>query len=130
MPKFTVAHVALWTNDLAASAFFWQRYFSAEVGETYRSMRRPGFVSCFITLPLCSTKIELMTGPWASVSPEPEQLGWDHLAIALGRCAAVDEMAARCEADGCLVSAPRTTGDGYYEAVISGPGDIRVEITV
>jgi lactoylglutathione lyase len=42
----------------------------------------------------------------------------------------VDELAARCDADGLLVSAPRTTGDGYYEAVIAMPDGTRIEITV
>lgn len=130
MNAMTISHVALWTKDLATSASFWKRYFSAEVGETYRSKHRPGFTSCFITLPDCATKIELMTGPWLSPAQEPEHFGWDHVAISLRSRAAVDELAARCEDDGRLLSGPRSTGDGFYEAVIVAPDGTRIEITV
>ncbi|WP_321791800.1 VOC family protein [Caballeronia sp. J97] len=130
MNAMTISHVALWTKDLSASASFWNHYFSAEVGETYHSKRRPGFISCFITLPGCETKIELMTGPWLSPAQEPEHFGWDHVAISLGSRAAVDELAARCEKDRRLLSGPRPTGDGFYEAVIAAPDGTRIEITV
>ena len=124
-----IAHVALWTRDLNEAATFWRRFFDAEVGDTYQSKRRPGFVSRFIRLAGSSTTIELMTAPWIADRAALEQLGWDHLAISLGDEAAVDEMAARCDAEGLLISAPRTTGDGFYEAVIATPDGIRIEVT-
>ena len=124
-----LAHVALWTTDLDAAAAFWQRYFGATVGEAYRSTRRVGFVSRFITLPDDGGRIELMTGPWISASCSDDRIGWDHIALSLGSGAAVDALAARCAADGILVSAPRTTGDGFYEAVIAMPDGPRIEIT-
>ena len=46
-----LAHIALWTRDLDAAAAFWQTYFGATVDESYRSQRRPGFVSRFAALP-------------------------------------------------------------------------------
>ena len=124
-----IAHIALWTHDLDAAAAFWRRYFDAQVGDPYASKRRPGFVSRFITLPGDDARIELMTGPWVASPTEADQVGWDHVAVALGSSAAVDALAARCEADGLLVSAPRTTGDGYYEAVVRMPEGTLVEIT-
>jgi lactoylglutathione lyase len=124
------AHVALWTHDLNQAATFWRRYFGAEVGDIYQSKRRPGFVSCFVTLPGGRAKIELMTGPWVTDTPAMEYVGWDHLAISLGSPAAVEEMAARCSIGGVLISPPRTTGDGFYEAVIATPDGTRIEITV
>jgi lactoylglutathione lyase len=124
-----VAHVALWTRDLKESVTFWRRYFNAEAGDIYQSARRPGFTSCFVTLPGAHAKIELMTAPWITGAPEPECVGWDHVAISLGNAAAVDTMAALCDAEGLLVSRPRTTGDGFYEAVISTPDGMRIEIT-
>jgi lactoylglutathione lyase len=124
-----IAHIALWTHDLEESATFWRRYFGAEVGDVYRSKRRPGFVSCLVTLPGARAKIELMAGPWITDAREMEQVGWDHVAISLGSAVAVDEMAVRCDIDGLLVSPPRTTGDGFYEAVISTPDGTRIEIT-
>ena len=70
-----------------------------------------------------------MTGPWIDGAPDAERQGWDHVAIALGSAEAVDAMAARCQGEGCLVSAPRTTGDGFYEAVVAMPDGTRIEIT-
>lgn len=125
-----IAHTALWTHDLDAAASFWETYFGATVGEPYRSQRRPGFVSRFISLPESNAQIELMTGPWLPRDPQSECIGWDHIAISLGSKAAVDALAERCKADDCLKSAPRTTGDGFYEAVITMPEGTPVEITI
>ncbi|SMC25383.1 lactoylglutathione lyase [Andreprevotia lacus DSM 23236] len=123
------AHIALWTRDLDGAAAFWQHYFNASVGAPYHSQRRPGFVSRFVTLPGGQAQIELMTGPWLDDAAPGEHTGWDHLAIALDDAAAVDTLAARCNHDGLLLSAPRTTGDGFYEAVIATPDGCRIEIT-
>lgn len=124
-----LAHIALWTRDLDVAASFWQSVFGASVGAPYRSQRRPGFVSRFAVLPGDAARVELMTGPWIGEIPDAERPGWDHVAISLGSAAAVDAMAARCRDRGCLVSAPRTTGDGFYEAVIAMPDGTRIEIT-
>lgn len=124
-----IAHVALWTADLDQSADFWRRYFNASVGEAYHSRRRPGFISRFVSLPEDGGQIELMTGPWIAGTADGEKAGWDHVAISVGDRAAVDTLAARCRADGCLLSGPRLTGDGYYEAVIAMPDGCRIEIT-
>ncbi|MCB1329117.1 MAG: VOC family protein [Maritimibacter sp.] len=122
-----LAHVALWTKDVEAAAGFWQSYFSAEIGPRYESRNRPGFVSRFATLPGADLRIELMQGPW--VAPPPgEASGWAHVALSVGAPAEVDRLAARFEADGLLVSAPRRTGDGYYEAVVRTPDDTLIEI--
>lgn len=124
-----LAHVALWTRDVDAAAAFWQRYFGAAVGAPYRSTRRIGFVSRFITLPGDGGRIEVMTGPWIAGTGADERIGWDHIAVSLGSESAVDALATRCAADGILISAPRTTGDGFYEAVIAMPDGTRIEIT-
>ncbi len=124
-----ISHVALWTRDLQAAAEFWRTYFTAEVGEIYRSKRRPGFVSCFATLPGNGAVLELMSGPWVEGGQAPEQVGWTHIAISLGSAAAVDALAARCAAAGLLVSNARTTGDGFYEAVVRTPEGILIELT-
>jgi lactoylglutathione lyase len=124
-----LAHIALWTRDLDAAAAFWRQYFDATVGEPYHSQRRPGFISRFVTLSDGKTKIELMTIPGLANPPATDAIGWDHIALSLGSTAAVDALATRCAAAGCLLSPPRTTGDGFYEAVLSTPDGIRVEIT-
>lgn len=124
-----LAHIALWTRDLDAAAAFWQALFGATIGEPYSSQRRPGFVSRFVVLPGDAARVELMTGPWLEGRAGDERPGWDHVAISLGSTTAVDAMAERCRAEGSLVSAPRTTGDGFYEAVIAMPDGTRIELT-
>ena len=124
-----LAHVALWTTDLDAAAAFWQRTFNAAVGPSYQSARRPGFVSRFVTLPDGGAHIELMTAPWLAGASPADRIGWDHIAISLGSAAEVDALAQRCAAAGALVSPPRRTGDGFYEAVIAMPDGTRIEIT-
>ncbi|HET7331878.1 VOC family protein [Dyella sp.] len=124
-----IAHTALWTRDMEAAAIFWRDYFGAEVGEAYYSQRRPGFVSRFITLAGGGAKIELMTGPWIETAPAADHVGWDHIAVSLGNAEAVDRLAERCRADGLLLSPPRMTGDGFYEAVIAMPDGIPIEVT-
>ena len=123
-----LAHVALWTLDLDAAAAFWQRMFDAQVGQVYESRNRLGFRSRFVRL-RDGGAIELMTGPWVEAASAGERAGWDHVAVSLGSEAAVDDLARRCDADGCLVSGPRRTGDGFYEAVIAAPDGTRIEIT-
>lgn len=124
-----IAHVALWTRDLDAAAAFWRQTFGARVGEPYHSQRRPGFISRFVTMPDDAGAIELMTLPELEPQAQAARIGWDHVAIALGSAAAVDAMAQRCATAGSLVSPPRTTGDGFYEAVIATPEGTRIEIT-
>ncbi len=125
-----IHHVALWTRDIDADAGFWADFFGAEVGERYESARRPGFVSRFVRLP-GGAEIELMSAPWLNPAdpPEGERQGWAHLAVAVGSAASVREMAVRLEAAGLLVSSPRLTGDGFYEAVARTPDGALVEIT-
>lgn len=124
-----LAHVALWTRDLDLSADFWRNYFGAVVGAPYHSTRRPGFTSRFVSLPDAAANIELMCAPWIMDAATEERIGWDHIAISLGSASAVDALAARCEQDGILLSSPRKTGDGYYEAVIASPDGAAIEIT-
>lgn len=123
-----IAHVALWTRDLEGAAAFWRDYFDAAIGERYESRRRPGFASHFVTLPGGGPTIELMAGPWVEPGPPTEQIGWTHIAVSLGSREAVDRLAARCDGAGLLVSPARTTGDGYYEAIVKMPEGTPIEI--
>lgn len=123
-----LAHIALWTTDVDRAAAFWREFFDGEVGERYESRRRAGFVSRFVTLPGFGIEIELMQGPWVEPPALAEAVGWAHVALSLGGRTAVDAAAARFDRAGLLVSPPRTTGDGYYEAVVRTPEGIMVEI--
>lgn len=125
----TIAHAALWTADLDRACAFWVDLFSAQVGALYESRNRPGFRSRFLRLSDGPT-LELMSGPWVGLPVEGERTGYAHIAISLGTAEAVDEMAVRMSKIGALVSAPRHTGDGYYEAVIRDPDGNLIEITI
>ena len=77
-------------------------------------------------------RLEVMTlaGLGASEAVDVERAGYAHLAVAVGSREAVDALTARLRADGyAVLSAPRTTGDGYYESVVADPDGNRVEIT-
>lgn len=124
-----IQHVALWTRDIEAAARFWADHFGARVGDRYESARRPGFVSRFVRLE-GGAAIELMTGPWlAAAEPELEREGWAHIAVTVGSREMVRSLAERLQAAGLLVSAPRLTGDGFFEAVARTPDGALVEIT-
>ena len=60
-----------------------------------------------------------------------ERMGYAHIAFSLGSKAAVDEFTEKMKKDGYdIISAPRTTGDGYYESCIIGIEENLIEITV
>ncbi|BBQ83698.1 TPA: glyoxalase/bleomycin resistance/extradiol dioxygenase family protein [Kluyvera ascorbata] len=123
-----IAHVALWTQALEAQARFWVTFFDGKINEKYRSKTNPGFESYFVTVNE-SIAIELMSKPGLQIAqPDNNTTGWVHLAISVGSKEAVDALAARAAELHILVSPPRTTGDGYYEAVIKDPDGNLIEI--
>ena len=123
-------HFALWTRDLERLRAFYERYFDARAGAPYRSATRAGFRSYFLAFPGPGARLELMCLPeLAEAAPAPS-VGYAHLAVSVGSRDAVDALARRMAADGVpLVSEPRLTGDGYYEAVVEDPDGNAVEIT-
>lgn len=130
-----IAHVALWTKDIDAQLAFWQRYFNGEAGEEYVSRNRPGFVSRFVSL-AAGPSLEIMRVPTllpaqaqAQAQEQEERVGWAHIALSLGDERQVDRLAQRAQQEGILLSAPRWTGDGFYEAVIRDPDGNAIEIT-
>lgn len=123
-----IAHVALWTRNLEAQVAFWQQVFNGRSNDRYLSKNRPGFASHFITLADGPT-VELMTVPDLPDAPlHAEFIGWAHIALNVGSKADVDRMAAQARLNGTLLSPPRMTGDGFYEAVIADPDGNRIEL--
>jgi lactoylglutathione lyase len=124
-------HIAVWTHDLERLRNFYERYVEARAGALYRSALRPGFVSYFLRFPGCEARLELMTLPGLAPAPNESTVGYTHIAIGVGSRAAVDALVGRMAAEGVpVVSEPRETGDGYYEAVVQDPDGNLVEITV
>lgn len=123
-----IAHMALWTQDLEQQAHFWVSFFDGKINEKYFSRTNHGFESYFVKIGE-DIAIELMTKPGlVGQQPDNNRCGWVHLAISVGSSENVDAMAKRAKEQGILVSGPRTTGDGYYEAVIHDPDGNLIEI--
>lgn len=124
-----IEHIGLWVSDLEQMRAFYEEYFDAQAGAIYHNPKT-GFHSYFLT---CSdgARLELMTRADIQKSVTGEHLGLAHLAISLATKEAVDAKVEQLTTAGySLLNGPRTTGDGYYEAVIEDPEKNRIEITV
>jgi 2-haloacid dehalogenase len=116
-----IDHVAAWVADLARARAFYERWFNASAAPMYSSSRRD-FKSFFLSLG-SGARLELMASP--AEAPRPA-----HVAVSVGSRHAVDRLIKDMQAAGVrIVSPPRLTGDGYYEAVIADSEGNLVEIT-
>jgi 2-haloacid dehalogenase len=116
-----IEHTAAWVGDLERARAFYERWFKATAEPMYSSAKRD-FKSYFLSLG-SGPRLELMTTPGEASRAA-------HLAISVGSRAAVDLLIQEMEAAGVrIVSAPRITGDGYYEAVIADTEGNLLEIT-
>jgi 2-haloacid dehalogenase len=116
-----IEHTAAWVSNLDRARGFYERWFHAASTPEYSSAKRD-FHSRFLSLD-GGPRLELMVSP-----EEPPRHG--HIAISLGSRSAVDRLLKEMEEAGVrIVSRPRVTGDGYYEAVIADSEGNLVEIT-
>ena len=116
-----IEHVAAWVSNLDRARSFYERWFHAASTPEYSSATRE-FRSRFLSLD-GGSRLELMASP-------KESPRHDHIAISVGSRPAVDGLVEEMEAAGIrIVSRPRVTGDGYYEAVIEDSEGNLVEIT-
>lgn len=123
-------HVAIWTTDLERLRAFYERYFEARAGERYRSVRRPGFTSYFLTFPDGDGRLELMAAPGLAATAGAAAVGYAHIALTVGSRADVEALTERMRGEGVpIVSGPRQTGDGYFESVVADPDGNEIEIT-
>ena len=113
----TIDHVALWTADLERLRDWYEGRLGGRAGGRYEN--EAGFSSYFVEFG-DGARLELMQLP----GEEPGLRA--HVAFALGSRERVDELAEELGA----IEGPRTTGDGYYEAVVLDPDGNRVELTV
>ncbi len=111
-----IEHIGLWTKDIDKMKDFYETYFNVISGEQYHNSSKK-FTSYFLTFD-SGSRLELMMREDIS-KPTIESFGYAHLALAVGSQSKVDDLVSRLTADGFeLLNGPRTTGDGYYEAVI------------
>lgn len=124
-----IEHIAIHTQNLDTMRTFYMRYFGASSNDRYYS--KSGLQSYFLTFD-SGARLELM---W---TPNLEQgtgghgfTGFAHIAFSLGSSEKVDALTDRLVQDGFrLLSAPRKTGDGYYESCVADPDGNAVELTV
>ena len=120
--------MAVWVRDLERMREFYERQLGGHSGPRYHSAVT-GFGSYFISIGE-GCRIELMQRPGVGPRADGLPAGYAHVALSLGGRQAVDAAVAGLRQRGVTVeSGPRTTGDGYYEAVILDPEGNRIELT-
>lgn len=126
-----INHLAIWAENLEQMREFYLKYFGAVSNEMYVNPKK-GFSSYFLTFEGSDTALELMHRQGLLTPPPCNTVfGLAHFAISLGSKGAVDNMTRRLKEDGyAVLSAPRTTGDGFYESAIADPEGNYVELTV
>ncbi len=125
-----IEHVAVWADDLQRLRDFYVAWFGARCGDRYENPAK-GFSSYFLYFDDDTARLELMHSDFATVRGHAgPSAGFAHLAFSLGSREAVDALTARLHAAGHRVlSAPRVTGDGYYESVVEDPEGNMIELT-
>ena len=121
-------HVALWVRNLEPMRVFYVDVLGGASGSLYENPRT-GFRSYFISFSE-GPRVELMSRPSEDAAPPVAPAhGYAHIALSVGSRTAVDETILRLRSRGVTVSRePRTTGDGYYEAVIEDPEGNTIEL--
>jgi lactoylglutathione lyase len=125
-----IEHIAIWTKDLEVMRAFYLKFFDLRSNEKYYNPKKK-FSSYFLAFDN-GARIELMHRP--DISEFVEQIGFKlgltHFAISVGAKEKVDLLTERIRESGYgVIGEPRTTGDGYYESVISDPEGNWIEIT-
>ncbi|MFZ5353120.1 MAG: VOC family protein [Bacillota bacterium] len=125
-------HTAIWVKDLDGMKDFYCKYFDGTPNKLYHNPDKQ-FKSYFISFK-AGTRLELMHMPGIPDNQnniKSQYKGIIHIAFSVGSKKQVDELTARLKEDGhCMVSEPRTTGDGYYESCVLDPEGNIIEITI
>ena len=127
-----LTHAAIYTFDLERLKNFYITYFGGTANGKYTN--KTGLSTYFITFEdgEDSFRLELMTHTELTKRTLAErENGITHLAFSAGSKEAVLSLTERITSAGYpLYSAPRTTGDGYFESCVGDPDGNRIEITV
>ncbi|PEQ10129.1 VOC family protein [Bacillus toyonensis] len=124
-----IEHVAIWVNDLEGMRDFYKQYFNGEANVLYHNPKKK-FESNFITFE-GGARLELMRQVGIDDVIKKQTVGYAHMAFSVGSKEKVDQLTDRLrEAGYPLLNGPRTTGDGYYESVVSDPEGNQIEITI
>lgn len=122
-----INHVAILVKDIEVMKEFYIKYFNVTCSELYHN-KKTQFMSYFLEFE-SGAKLELTHKKFYS-DIAFDNLGYTHLAITVGTKEDVDQFAEKFIQNGFpLLNGPRTTGDGYYEAVIQDPEGNLIELT-
>lgn len=122
-----IDHAAVFVRDLEVTRAFYETYFGATASNRYHNPNT-GLMTYFLSFE-GGARLEIMTRPEYADADPRLRLGWNHLAFKLGSHESVDALTERLRNDGYpVVNGPRTTGDGYYEAVVHDPDGSSVEL--
>ena len=127
--NISIAHIAVYANDLEKTKDYYVKYFHGTCNEKYQNAK--GFSSYFITFD-GGARLEVMGHTDLTVcTPEDMRTGYSHIAFSVGSKENVLKLTKAITSDGyALLSPPRTTGDGYFESCVADPDGNRVEITI
>lgn len=125
-----IEHVALYVNDLQAARDFFVNFLDGRSNDGYHNVKT-GFRSYFVSFG-DGARLEVMNKPDMTDAPKGlNRTGFAHVAFSVGSKQKVDELTARLRESGYkVVSAPRMTGDGYYESCVVVIEGNQIEITV
>lgn len=125
-----IEHIAMYVKDLEKAKDFFVKYLNGQSNSTYINVKT-GFRSYFISFDH-GARLELMTKPEMSdMNKELSRTGYAHIAFSVGSAEMVNSLTEQLKGDGYeVISAPRTTGDGYYESCIIGIEGNQIELTV
>jgi lactoylglutathione lyase len=128
----SIHHVAIWVRDLEKMKNFYEKYFKAKSGEKYINPTKK-FESYFLTFEEGNAQLELMFNPYIPLSDNDifkQYLGVIHFAVQLDSEDDLEKLVKKFEEEEVdVISDPRITGDGFYEAIILDPEGNRVELT-
>lgn len=125
-----IEHIAIWVLDLEKMKQFYLTFFDLTSNEKYYNQKKK-FSSYFLSFEN-GARIELMHRPDISdvVEKSGTKLGLAHFAVSVGTKEKVDSLTELVRKNGFkVIGEPRTTGDGYYESIISDPEGNTIEIT-
>ncbi|WP_299530783.1 VOC family protein [Ulvibacterium sp.] len=125
-----IEHLALWVQNLELMKDFYVTYFNMKSNTKYVNHKKR-FSSYFLSFK-GGARIELMHRPDIPGHMGGKGLmnGQAHFAISIGSKDKVDQLTEVLRNDGFeIIGEPRTTGDGYYESVVSDPEGNHIELT-
>ena len=123
-----IEHIAMYVRDIENVKYFFQTFFMAQANAGYQNPQT-GLKTYFLTFD-DHTRLEIMTRPeMDDMEKTVFRTGYIHIAFALENADAVEQLTEKLDAAGyTILSAPRVTGDGYYESCILGPENNVIEL--